>query len=135
MLIRPLAFVIGVLPLFACAVSGTWVADGIGVTQSLRGVVTLSAALQSPVALADKDARIVSIGWRYQLMSAAPNGLEVRLCTSTRCMPLDGGSGQSSMLAGEAAANQLFFVYFIAGKGRVNPPLQVISNQVLVNYR
>ncbi|CNH36687.1 flagellar protein FlhE [Yersinia pekkanenii] len=121
------------LPLNAVA-SGSWVADNIGITQNLRGVARPSAALQSPVALAQENARIISVGWRYQLMSAAPEGLQVKLCTPTRCMPLEGGSGQSRGLAGEAAATQLTFVYFIAGKGRVNPPLQVISNQVLVNY-
>lgn len=122
------------LPLNAAA-SGTWVADDIGVTQSSRGVATSAKPLHSPVALAQENARIVSVGWRYQLMSAAPDGLQVKLCTPTRCMPLEGGSGQSRGLAGEPAATQLTFVYFIAGKGRVNPPLQVISNQVLVNYR
>ncbi|CNE51105.1 MULTISPECIES: flagellar protein FlhE [Yersinia] len=122
------------LPLSAVA-SGSWVADDIGVTQGLRGVATSARPLQSPTALAQDNARIVSVGWRYQLMSAAPDGLQVKLCTPTRCMPLEGGSGQSRGLAGEAAATQLTFVYFIAGKGRVNPPLQVINNQVLVNYR
>lgn len=123
------------LPLKVGAASGTWVADNIGVTQSSRGVATSSSPLQSPVALAQENARIVSVGWRYQLMSAPPDGLQVKLCTPTRCIPLEGGSGQSRGLAGEAATNPLTFVYFIAGKGRVNPPLQVISNQVLVNYR
>ncbi|MCW8111822.1 flagellar protein FlhE [Yersinia intermedia] len=125
---------VSILPLNAVA-SGTWVADDIGVTQGLRGVATSSAVLKPPVALASENARIVSVGWRYQLMSTAPEGLQVKLCTPNRCMPLEGGSGQSRGLAGEAAATQLTFVYFIAGKGRVNPPLQVISNQVLVNYR
>ncbi|ATM96334.1 flagellar protein FlhE [Yersinia frederiksenii] len=140
MLIRLPQVVIGglfsvcLLPLHAAA-SGSWVADDIGVTQSLRGVATSAKPLRSPVALAQENTRIVSVGWRYQLMSAAPDGLQVKLCTPTRCMPLEGGSGQSRGLAGEPAATQLTFVYFIAGKGRVNPPLQVISNQVLVNYR
>ncbi|WP_145513200.1 flagellar protein FlhE [Yersinia massiliensis] len=140
MLIRLSRIIVGgvltvcLLPLNATA-SGTWVADDIGVTQSSRGVATSAKPLHSPVALAQENARIVSVGWRYQLMSAAPDGLQVKLCTPTRCMPLEGGSGQSRGLAGEPAATQLTFVYFIAGKGRVNPPLQVISNQVLVNYR
>ncbi|ATM86320.1 flagellar protein FlhE [Yersinia massiliensis] len=140
MLIRLSRIIVGgvltvcLLPLNAAA-SGTWVADDIGVTQSSRGVATSAKPLHSPVALAQENARIVSVGWRYQLMSAAPDGLQVKLCTPTRCMPLEGGSGQSRGLAGEPAATQLTFVYFIAGKGRVNPPLQVISNQVLVNYR
>lgn len=140
MLIRLSRIIVGgvltvcLLPLNAAA-SGTWVSDDIGVTQSSRGVATSAKPLHSPVALAQENARIVSVGWRYQLMSAAPDGLQVKLCTPTRCMPLEGGSGQSRGLAGEPAATQLTFVYFIAGKGRVNPPLQVISNQVLVNYR
>ncbi|CNK68620.1 flagellar protein FlhE [Yersinia proxima] len=125
---------IGILPLNAMA-SGSWVADDIGITQSVRGVAISAKPLQSPVALAQENARIVSISWRYQLMSVAPDGLQVKLCTPTRCMPLEGGSGLSRGLAGEAAATQLTFIYFIAGKGRVNPPLQVINNQVIVNYR
>ncbi|HDL7537067.1 TPA: flagellar protein FlhE [Yersinia enterocolitica] len=127
-------FSIGILPLNAMA-SGSWVAENIGVTQSFRGVAISAKPLQSPVALAQENARIVSISWRYQLMSAAPDGLQVKLCTPSRCMPLEGGSGLSRGLAGEAAATQLTFIYFIAGKGRINPPLQVINNQVIVNYR
>ncbi|CNI30312.1 flagellar protein FlhE [Yersinia frederiksenii] len=140
MLIRLSPTMIGIvlsaclLPLSAVA-SGSWVADDIGVTQSLRGVATSAKPLSSPAALAQENARIVSVGWRYQLMSAAPVGLQVKLCTPTRCMPLEGGSGQSRGLAGEPAATQLTFVYFMAGTGRVNPPLQVLSHQVLVNYR
>ncbi|MGT3162712.1 flagellar protein FlhE [Yersinia enterocolitica] len=127
-------FSIGILPLNAMA-SGSWVAEDIGVTQGFRGVAISAKPLQSPVALVHDNARIVSISWRYQLMSAAPDGLQVKLCTPSRCMPLEGGSGLSRGLAGEAAATQLTFIYFIAGKGRVNPPLQVINNQVIVNYR
>lgn len=140
MLTRLFPVILGSVLLFAiaplhAATSGSWVADDIGITQSFRGVASSAKPLQSPIALAQENARIISVGWRYQLMSAAPDGLQVKLCTPTRCMPLDGGSGQSRGLAGEAAATQLTFVYFIAGKGRVNPPLQVISNQVIVNYR
>ncbi len=127
-------FSIGILPLNAMA-SGSWVAEDIGVTQGVRGVAISAKPLQSPVALVQDNARIVSISWRYQLMSAAPDGLQVKLCTPSRCMPLEGGNGLSRGLAGEAAATQLTFIYFIAGKGRVNPPLQVINNQVIVNYR
>ncbi|WP_145524722.1 flagellar protein FlhE [Yersinia rohdei] len=124
----------GLLPLSATA-GGSWVADDIGVTQGFRGVATPARPLRPPVALAQDNARIVSVGWRYKLMSAAPDGLQVKLCTPNRCMALEGGSGQSRELAGELAATQLTFVYFIAGKGRVNPQFQVISNQVLVNYQ
>ncbi len=42
------------LPLKINAASGSWVADNIGITQGLRGVVTPSSPLQPPVALAQE---------------------------------------------------------------------------------
>lgn len=109
-------------------------ADSVGVNQGLRGVVISSPAINPPNSLPGKRTRITSIGWRYQLTGPPPAGLQVSLCNFSRCVKLEGASGQSFGLMGEPADQQLHFVYYIAGKGVINPQLQVISNQVIVNY-
>ncbi|CNE34422.1 flagellar protein FlhE [Yersinia nurmii] len=119
----------------AYSASGSWVADDIGVTQTLRGVPTSSPVLRPTTPYVTADHRIVSVSWRIQLLSAAPNGLQMKLCSPSRCIDLNGGSGISRGLAGESATSPLTFVYMIQGQGRVNPPLQVMSNQVIVNYQ
>ncbi|AKA37597.1 flagellar protein FlhE [Yersinia ruckeri] len=123
------------LPWLAQGASGAWVADNIGVTQGLRGVPTSSAPLHPVGPNVTPANRIVSVSWRIQFLSAAPSGLLVKLCTPSRCIALDSDSGQSRGLAGESAASPMTFVYLIQGQGRVNPPLQVMSNQVIVNYQ
>ncbi|MFS7182219.1 flagellar protein FlhE, partial [Serratia proteamaculans] len=61
--------------------------------------------------------------------------MQVQLCTLSRCIVLGGGSGSSTGLQGEPANAELRFVYYVQARGSLNPPLRVISNQVIVNYQ
>ncbi|MFI8415789.1 flagellar protein FlhE [Serratia sp. NPDC078593] len=119
----------------AQAVSGSWVADDVGVSLGQGWVRLASPSLRPPNALPDANARITSISWRYQLASTAPAGLQVQLCMPNRCITLDGGSGRSDALQGELANSEFRFVYAINTRGTVFPPLRVLSNQVIVNYQ
>ncbi|MFN2992896.1 hypothetical protein ALQ63_01286 [Serratia plymuthica] len=122
-------------PLGAQAVSGSWVADSVGATLEYGGVRGESPGLRTPYALPDPNARITSVSWRYRLLATEPAGLQVQLCTLTRCIALGGGSGSSNGLNGEPANAELRFVYYVQARGGLNPPLRVIGNQVIVNYQ
>lgn len=122
-------------PLAAGAVSGSWVAEGAGVTLEQGGMRDESAGLRPPNAMPDANARITSVSWRYRLLGPEPVGLQAQLCTVNRCIPLGGGSGSSIGLQGEPANAELRFVYYVQSQGGLNPPLRVIGNQVIVNYQ
>ncbi|MGL5387483.1 MAG: flagellar protein FlhE [Serratia sp. (in: enterobacteria)] len=121
-------------PLAAQAVSGSWAADATGVTLETGGVQDVSPSLRAanpPAA----TARVTSVSWRYQLLAGAPAGLQVQLCSSSRCVPLGTGSGRSEAFNGIAADSEFRFIYYVQSRGALNPPLRAISNQVIVNYQ
>lgn len=121
-------------PLAAQAISGSWAADASGVTLETGGVRDISPSLRAanpPAA----NARVTSISWRYQLLSGAPAGLQVQLCTSSQCLSLGAGSGRSEAFNGIAADSEFYFIYYVQSRGALNPPLRAISNQVIVNYQ
>lgn len=122
------------MPLFAKAVSGSWVAEGPGVMLEQGGMRDESAELRAPNALPDANARITRVSWRYRLLSAEPAGLQVQLCTLNRCILLGSGSGSTTGLQGEPANSPFRFIYYVQSRGGLNPPLRVIGNQVIVNY-
>lgn len=121
------------------AVSGSWSDSQMGVTLQNRGVIATSSALNppahAPVNLTSSTT-ITTLSWSYKLMSPPPEGLQVKLCTaSNHCVNIDGGNGQTRSFYGQSAQTSFRFMFYIAGKGVVYPPLRVLSNQVLVNYQ
>ncbi|WP_312946519.1 flagellar protein FlhE [Superficieibacter sp.] len=121
------------LPFGAMAAGeGAWQASGRGVTLNHRGVAASSAPLASSQAV---SGLITLVAWRYELNGPTPAGLNVRLCSQTRCVPLDGQSGTTWGLQGVPAVEPLRFVWDVPGGGRLLPALNVRRNQVIVNYR
>lgn len=88
-----------------------------------------SAPLKPPVLAG--DARIRSVHWRHEL----PPGrkLIAQLCTSRRCIGLDGSRGTSDALAGEPADVPLWFRFRLPAGERT--PVQVGAIQLLVDYQ
>lgn len=130
-----LALICLLVPLSLQAASGSWVADSVGATLENGGERGESPGLRAPNVLPDANARITSVSWRYRLLASEPAGMQVQLCTLTRCIVLGGDSGSSRGLQGEPANAELRFVYYVQAHGSLNPPLRVISNQVIVNYQ
>jgi len=121
------------LPLSVMAAGeGAWQASGRGVTLNYRGVAASSAPLVSTQPV---NGLMTLVAWRYTLNGPTPAGLNVRLCSQSRCVPLDGQSGVTRGLTGVPAIEPLRFVWDVPGGGRLMPSLQVSSNQVIVNYR
>lgn len=120
----------------ANALSGSWVAEGPGITLPARGSRETSPLLHAPDSLGDTpEARITTVSWTYHLLAVEPMGLEVQLCTAYRCIPLTAARGSSEGLRGEPASSALHFVYTLPASQRINLPLQVLANQVIVNYQ
>lgn len=121
------------LPVGAMAAGeGAWQASGRGVTLNHRGVAASSAPLSSTQAV---NGLMTLVAWRYELNGPTPAGLNVRLCSQSRCVALDGQSGTTRGLTGVPAVEPLRFVWEVPGGGRLMPALKVSSNQVIVNYR
>lgn len=121
------------LPFCSQAADAAWSASGRGVTLSNRGVEASSASL---TAAAPATGPAGVIYWRYILADPIPAGLQVKLCSSTRCTALDdGASGSTRGLTNIDAGETLRFIFSVPGGGRISPPLTVQSCQVTVNYR
>lgn len=111
---------------------GAWQASGMGTTLSHRGVAASSRALapSQPV-----SGVMTLVAWRYELIGPTPAGLNVRLCSVTRCVEIEGQSGTTRGFTNVAASEPLRFVWQVPGGGKLFPVLKVRSNQVIVNYR
>lgn len=121
------------LPLFVQAAgSGAWQASSVGITLVNRGQAASSRPLSpsQPV-----NGLMTVVAWRYELIGPTPAGLIARLCSQTRCVQLDGQSGTTVGFDGVPAIEPMRFVWEVPGGGRLFPPLNVLSNQVIVNYR
>ncbi|MGC6387305.1 flagellar protein FlhE [Ewingella sp. S1.OA.A_B6] len=121
------------------AASGSWSDSGQGVTLQNRGVMSSAPALNPPASspvMQTPAATIESVGWNYRLFGPQPAGLQVRLCnTNNRCAQLDAASGSTRAFYGQSAQAPFRLVFYVEGKGRLNPPLRIVSQQVMVNYR
>ncbi|KOC87650.1 flagellar protein flhE [Winslowiella iniecta] len=120
------------LPTLALAASGGWSASGTGASLSQRGVQASSPALSPPSPV---NGMMTEVYWRYLLTGPTPAGMQVRLCSSTRCAAIEGSSGSTRGLSNVPANESLRFVFYVEGKGRLFPVLRVLSNQVMVNYQ
>jgi len=121
------------------AASGSWSDSKQGITVQNRGQLMAAPMLtppqNSPV-LQNPSAMVDSVVWSYSLLGPQPAGLEVQLCSdNNRCQQLDSASGQSRNFFGQSAHTSFRLLFGVQGKGRLNPPLTVVGQQIIVNYR
>lgn len=129
---RVLAGLLLLAPLIAQGAEGAWQSSAMGATLSWRG----QAVSSSPLAPSQPVSGLMTlVAWRYELTGPTPAGLQVRLCSQTRCVPLDGQSGTTQGLSNVAASEPLRFIWEVPGGGKLFPVLRVRTNQVIVNYR
>lgn len=120
-------------PLLADAAGGgAWQASRAGITLNHRGMAASSAPLRTTQAV---SGRMTLVAWRYELNGPIPAGLQARLCSSSRCVALDGQSGTTTAFSGLPAADSLRFVWEVPGGGRLIPSLKIRRNEVIVNYQ
>lgn len=130
---RILTALLLLLPLLAHAAGeGAWQASSKGITLSHRGQAISSMPLspgQPP------DGLMTVVAWRYELVGPTPAGLLVRLCSQSRCVAIEGQTGTTRAFTNVPASEPLRFIWEVPGGGKLYPRLQVLSNQVIVNYR
>ncbi|ACS85321.1 flagellar protein FlhE [Musicola paradisiaca] len=108
--------------------------DGANIYLGQKGVVYRSAMLQSNGMFPERST-VTSVVWRYNLSSSAiPSRFSSSLCTSDRCIRLDGASGKTLAFEGVPANRPFYFVFYIPGKGALRPPMTVLRYEVMVNY-
>ncbi|QCR35774.1 flagellar protein FlhE [Nissabacter sp. SGAir0207] len=132
-MLRATLWLAGLLP-GLCAAAGTWHAASEGVTLPLRNQSRSTPLLHPPAAAPIGSGLIVSVRWRYRLLSPPPAGLQAWLCTPQRCTAIEGQSGVTHALRGEPATQPLRLVFSVRGKGVLNPPVRVVGQEVGVNY-
>ncbi|MEY8709567.1 flagellar protein flhE [Mangrovibacter phragmitis] len=133
MRVRDSLFTLLCLPLLVQAAGeGSWQAESMGAALSHRGVVASSKPLAPPHKV---KGVITQVYWRYSLFSIPPDRLEVKLCTQTQCVIVDGQQGVTSAFAGQPANQPFYFVWGVYGQGVLYPVMRVRANQVIVNYR
>lgn len=125
-------FLLLIPSLTSAAGEGAWMASGNGVIMQNRGMSASSSPLSpsQPV-----NGLVTTVQWQYKLVGPQPANLLVRLCSQSRCVELDAQSGSTRAFDGTPAIESMHFVWDIPGGGRFYPPLQVLSNRVIVNYR
>lgn len=116
----------------ACAAGGSVTAFSVGGIIS-AGDQTLFSRPLAPAL--PTDARPYSLSWRIQLLGNPPAGLSIALCGSRGCMTLSGLTGQMPLAGKPTLAGPLHFTYRIRYPGRIAPPLNVVQNQLTINYR
>uniref|UniRef100_UPI00289C0246 flagellar protein FlhE n=1 Tax=Pantoea sp. TaxID=69393 RepID=UPI00289C0246 len=80
-------------------------------------------------------AELHHIAWRISLLSPPPPGLQIKLCSQQRCLPLPTLVGQRDDPAPLTAQGPFYFVYSVESRGALLPPLNVVKNQLTLNYR
>lgn len=118
-------------PLTVSAASGSWSGDSVGGVVSVGNQTLSSRPLNPTLPSAATPSRI---SWRISLLSPAPPGLQIKLCSQDRCIALDSLSGQRSVGSALTARGPFFFVYSVQSRGQLMPPLNVVKNQLTINY-
>ncbi|WP_071604093.1 MULTISPECIES: flagellar protein FlhE [Dickeya] len=132
---------VGGILISSCAYSvhaqqGGWSASVSGPSFQYRGMQASSPALLPAASLqVSADNVVTVIYWRYQLASAAPIDLTVKLCALNRCVNLDSASGQTSGLQGIPANSEFRMMFYVPGTGRISASVDVVSSEISVNYR
>ncbi|WP_130831347.1 flagellar protein FlhE [[Erwinia] mediterraneensis] len=132
--VRVIVLALVALPLLAQAASGTWSKKSAGGVVSVGHQVLVSRALVAPVPLPG-SASATRITWHIRLLNPPPVGLEIKLCTPARCVPLKALSGELQCTLPLSPAGPFRFIYSVAHHGQLIPALNVVSNQLTVTYR
>ncbi|MDU3817351.1 flagellar protein FlhE [Mixta calida] len=121
-------------PAGALAAHGAWSGKVVGPQLSVGKQSYVGPPLRAAAPL-PQNAVISHINWRVTLLSPAPPGLEIKLCSVSACITLDRLAGQRAAPLPFAPGEALRFLYAVNAYGQLRPPVQVVSSQVTVNYR
>lgn len=133
----PAAVFLGMLlaqPAAAAPSGGTWSRTVEGGSISTGQQLLRGRAIMSPQTL-PASASAVRLSWRITLLSPPPPGLEIKLCRSDHCFQLPALVGQRPVDIPLSAAGEFRFIYTVKQPGQLRPTLNIVSQQLTVNYR
>lgn len=122
------------LPAAATSTSGSWSRSSAGGSVSVGKQLLRGRPLFSPSAL-PSSATVTHFSWRITLLSPPPPGLQIKLCRSDKCFLLPSLAGQRIVDHPLSPAGEFRFIYSVNSLGQLRPALNVVSNQLTVNYR
>lgn len=122
------------LPVAAQATGGAWSRTSAGGSVSVGKQLLRGRPLFSPSSV-PPSATMTRFSWRITLLSPPPPGLQIKLCRSDKCFPLPALAGQRTLDAPFSAAGEFRFIYSVNSLGQLKPALNVVSNQLTVNYQ
>jgi flagellar protein FlhE len=117
----------------ASAESGSWSGSSIGGRVSVGQQILVSRPI-GPAAPLPAAATISTLTWRISLLNPPPPGLQIKLCAQAVCFPLQGLSGTLRLSTARTANDVFRFIYSVNSRGPLMPVLQVVNNQLTVNY-
>ncbi|HEN3278311.1 TPA: flagellar protein FlhE [Yersinia enterocolitica] len=122
---------LAITPLTASAINGSWSGSSAGGVISVGGQTLASRPLK-PVLPPAATPR--NITWRITLLSAPPVGLRIKLCSQNSCILLDSLTGQKSVDGILTSHGPFYFIYSVESQGQLLPALNVVNNQLTINY-
>ncbi|MCZ3383819.1 flagellar protein FlhE [Kosakonia sp. SOY2] len=121
-------------PAASAQTTGAWSASSAGGSVTTGKQLLRGRPLFSPESLSP-SAQAVRISWRITLLSPPPPGLVIKLCRIDKCIPLPALSGERRIDVPLAANGEFRFIYSVNSLGQLRPALNVVRNQLTVNYR
>ncbi|MEW5558697.1 flagellar protein FlhE [Enterobacter asburiae] len=117
-----------------------WAADGSWTSQSFGGTLTRGQqSLKSRMVQAPSPLPVGSVAtrlaWKITPDGPTPVGFSIKICSSSRCLPLTGLTGDLALPAGYPPAGPYRFEYYSPVRGALYPPLTMLRNEVTVQYR
>ncbi|WP_080673323.1 flagellar protein FlhE [Serratia fonticola] len=116
------------------SMTGSWSRDSVGGHVSV-GFQPLSSNALIPPAFIPTNAKATRIHWHISLLSSPLAGLKIQLCHSQGCEQLHGLRGEFTPQSPWPANDTYYFVYTVNTRGQLRPPLQVIRNELTINYK
>ncbi|QCT19021.1 flagellar protein FlhE [Jejubacter calystegiae] len=129
-----LALICGLLPQAALAATASWSQTTVGGILNVGNQIMSGRPLTPSVAV-PPQATVTRISWRISLLNPPPPGLEIKLCTQARCVKIDALAGQRALPENMRPGDTWRFIYSVNQRGQLRPPLNVVSQQLTVNYR
>ena len=121
------------MPLAAAAAHSAWSGKTAGPQLSVGRQAYAGQPLR-PDAPVPARAGLSLISWRITLLAPAPPGLEIKLCSASKCLLLEHLSGQKAAPLPFSPGEELRFIYAVNAQGELKPPVRVVSNQITMNY-
>ncbi|ELP5717504.1 flagellar protein FlhE [Enterobacter asburiae] len=122
-----------ILPLATQASGGSWSQKASGPAISI-GMQPEYGTPLSPSSSLPIQAQVTDISWYIALLTPASGKLKIELCSQQQCLQLDQLSGRQTLPSGIAAHGPFTFRYTLIERGLIRPPLQVLNQQLTVNY-